>query len=113
VFGYYRKALRFKRPMLKEMELDSLFYMFYTFCGDALQVLAAGELYQRGWRFHKILQVWLTPVEPNVFDHDAPLQNGVYRYFSYQRWEFIRDIFKITDGVLEGKPQEFSDALWS
>jgi hypothetical protein len=34
---------------------DILFFMFYTNVGDVLQLAAAAELYNRDWRYHKVL----------------------------------------------------------
>ena len=30
-----------------------LFFLFYSLHGDALQLVAASLLFERGWRFHK------------------------------------------------------------
>eukprot|EP00004_Rigifila_ramosa_P022131 TRINITY_DN5995_c0_g1_i3.p1 TRINITY_DN5995_c0_g1~~TRINITY_DN5995_c0_g1_i3.p1 ORF type:complete len:446 (-),score=67.93 TRINITY_DN5995_c0_g1_i3:674-1831(-) len=38
---------------------ETLFYVFYTMPRDVLQTTAAIELYERNWRFHKELKVWL------------------------------------------------------
>jgi len=37
----------------------TLFYIFYSSVNDKLQVVAAKELYQRKWVYHKALQLWL------------------------------------------------------
>lgn len=39
---------------------DLLFYLFYTYGSDVLQLAAAAELYSRDWRFHKEERVWVT-----------------------------------------------------
>ncbi|KRZ67481.1 CCR4-NOT transcription complex subunit 2 [Trichinella papuae] len=41
---------------------DLLFYMFYNFLGDCLQLSAAAELFRRNWRYHLYMQRWLFPV---------------------------------------------------
>ncbi|ORY23199.1 hypothetical protein BCR39DRAFT_549736 [Naematelia encephala] len=43
---------------------ETLFYMFYTGIQDVSQLEAAEELYNRNWRYHTELQVWLT--SPNI-----------------------------------------------
>ncbi|CAD6583700.1 MAG: hypothetical protein TREMPRED_003636 [Tremellales sp. Tagirdzhanova-0007] len=39
---------------------DTLFYTFYASPQDVLQLEAAEELYNRGWRYHTDLEIWLT-----------------------------------------------------
>lgn len=39
---------------------ETLFYIFYSMPQDVVQLMAAEELYNRGWRFSTDLRVWLT-----------------------------------------------------
>ncbi|PFH54022.1 hypothetical protein AMATHDRAFT_53785 [Amanita thiersii Skay4041] len=39
---------------------ETLFFMFYSSPRDALQEIAAQELYNRNWRYHKELRLWIT-----------------------------------------------------
>ena len=39
---------------------ETLFFMFYSAPRDVVQEVAAMELFNRNWRFHKELRVWLT-----------------------------------------------------
>ncbi|KAF8895222.1 hypothetical protein BD779DRAFT_709855 [Infundibulicybe gibba] len=39
---------------------ETLFFMFYSSPRDALQEVAAQELWNRNWRFHKDLRLWIT-----------------------------------------------------
>ena len=39
---------------------DTLFFAFYSSPQDILQLEVAEELYNRGWRYHTEMQVWLT-----------------------------------------------------
>jgi CCR4-NOT transcriptional regulation complex NOT5 subunit len=38
---------------------DILFFMFYTNVGDVLQLAAAAELYNRDWRYHKVISCFI------------------------------------------------------
>lgn len=148
---------------MSQFTFETLAYIFYVFHGDALQLLAATELYYRGWRFHKLFQVWLTPWKDQIMRCCAKAareddnyrerllkitnggfptsgvvhynsnncscneitlggesrcsgetwETGPYKFFHYGKWEFLVEEFKINEGLLEGKPPEFSDALWN
>ncbi|KAF5360456.1 hypothetical protein D9756_004952 [Leucocoprinus leucothites] len=39
---------------------ETLFFMFYSSPRDALQEVAAQELFNRNWRYHKELRLWIT-----------------------------------------------------
>lgn len=39
---------------------ETLFYIFYSAPQDVVQLMAAEELYNRGWRFNTELRVWMT-----------------------------------------------------
>jgi CCR4-NOT transcription complex subunit 2 len=39
---------------------ETLLFMFYASPRDAMQEVAAQELFNRNWRFHKELRIWLT-----------------------------------------------------
>ena len=43
---------------------STLFYIFYSMVNDRMQVHSAKELYQRGWIYHKGLQLWLRKIIP-------------------------------------------------
>ena len=38
---------------------QTLFYIFYAMVNDKMQMIAAKELYERHWVFHKSLRLWL------------------------------------------------------
>ncbi|KRX19918.1 CCR4-NOT transcription complex subunit 2 [Trichinella nelsoni] len=66
---------------------DLLFYMFYTFLGDTLQMSAAAELFRRNWRYHLYMQRWLFP-ESTVFSvHDSQrIEKGTCLIFEPLEW---------------------------
>lgn len=84
---------------------DLLFYMFYSNAGDLLQIMAASELYNRDWRYHKEERVWITrapgmaPVEkgPNY-------ERGTYFYFDAQNWRKVPKEFHLEYDKLEERP---------
>ncbi|KAK2465287.1 hypothetical protein APHAL10511_002641 [Amanita phalloides] len=66
---------------------ETLFFMFYSSPRDALQEVAAQELYNRNWRYHKDLRLWITK-ESGM----APSQKvqggeqGQYTYWEPENW---------------------------
>ena len=64
-----------------------LFYLFYVAVGDSIQLKAAQELYNRGWRFNTSLQLWvarLPSVNPDV--RHKTYEKGLYQYFNPSTW---------------------------
>ena len=58
---------------------------------EALQDAAAQELYNRGWRFHKDIMVWLTRDPQTEVVNKAPtFERGTYIFFDYATWEKVR-----------------------
>ncbi|THV03631.1 hypothetical protein K435DRAFT_791661 [Dendrothele bispora CBS 962.96] len=66
---------------------ETLFFMFYSTPRDALQEVAAQELWNRNWRFHKELRLWITKESGS-----APSQkvlggeSGTYTYWDPENW---------------------------
>ncbi|CAF1261530.1 unnamed protein product, partial [Didymodactylos carnosus] len=54
--------IRDKLPQVKfdQLNEDTLFFLFYLFGNDYIQISAANELYRRDWRYHKDERIWLT-----------------------------------------------------
>lgn len=50
---------------------ETLFYIFYSAPQDVVQLMAAEELYNRGWRFKTDLRVWLTSAHLSQIDLHA------------------------------------------
>jgi hypothetical protein len=59
-YCYYMQPPALKMSHLAKFSLETLFYIFYAMPKDTLQVFAAKELYNRGWRYHKDMQLWFT-----------------------------------------------------
>ncbi|KAI8799735.1 hypothetical protein BJ742DRAFT_659916, partial [Cladochytrium replicatum] len=81
---------------------ETLFYVFYTMPREAVQEAAAQELYNRMWRFHKDLKLWLTKesgsdpvVKGNGFER------GVYVFFDPVSWNRVKKEFVLHYDQLE------------
>ncbi|MCJ1478568.1 hypothetical protein MMC13_007249 [Lambiella insularis] len=68
---------------------ETLLYMFYTMPRDIMQEVAAIELTNRLWRYHKELKVWLT--KDSTFDDPRPIsleaERGRYIVFNEKAWQ--------------------------
>lgn len=72
---------------LKKLATDLLFYLFYVAVGDSLQLQAASELFERGWRFNTSQQLWvarLPSVNPDA--RHKTFEKGLYQYFNPSTW---------------------------
>lgn len=74
---------------------DLLFYLFYTYVGDFMQLIAAAELYERDWRYHMDEKVWLTLV---------PGMDNTYYFFDPQNWRKVAKEFHLDCTKLEARP---------
>ncbi|KAL5482331.1 CDC36 [Sanghuangporus weigelae] len=86
---------------------ETLFYMFYAHPRDALQEVAAQELFQRNWRFNKELRLWLTketgrPRNSKTIDNGAGEQ-GMFTYWDPDMWEKSAKEFTVMYADLENK----------
>ncbi|CAN6632487.1 general negative regulator of transcription subunit 5 [Trichomonascus vanleenenianus] len=69
--------------IIQKMDVDTLFYIFYYRQGTYQQYLAARELKNRSWRFHKKFLTWFQRhEEPRVINNDY--EEGTYRYFDFE-----------------------------
>jgi len=81
---------------------ETLFYIFYSMPREALQDLAAQELYNRGWRYHKELKLWLTrDPTAEVTAKTQAYERGTYIYFDVNTWEKVRKEFVLVYEQLE------------
>ncbi|XP_077291911.1 CCR4-NOT transcription complex subunit regena [Arctopsyche grandis] len=85
---------------------DLLFYLFYCFVGDILQVAAAAELYNREWRYHTEEKVWITQAPGLVTsEKTTTYERGTYYYFDAHSWRKVAKEFYLDYTKLEGRPQ--------
>ncbi|MGH0128094.1 UNVERIFIED_CONTAM: hypothetical protein FKN15_060260 [Acipenser sinensis] len=73
---------------------DLLFYLYYMNGGDLLQLLAAVELFNRDWRYHKEERVWITRapgMEPTMKTNSY--ERGTYYFFDCLNWRKVAKLF--------------------
>ncbi|XP_033164510.1 uncharacterized protein LOC117143781 [Drosophila mauritiana] len=89
-------------PKIEEMQDELLFFFFYTYTGDMMQMLAAAELAERGWRYHKLERVWLIRQadNPNYLYHGFR-EFGEYNYFNMWQWKILTRHFYLDPEILE------------
>eukprot|EP00752_Nemacystus_decipiens_P003307 g3061.t1 len=80
---YYLQPPPLKPMHLKNFQLETLFYIFYSMPQDVLQAYAAQELHTREWRFQSVLKLWFKRVGPA--DGNVP-PNVEYIYFDHNEW---------------------------
>ncbi|KAI0088606.1 hypothetical protein BDY19DRAFT_906609 [Irpex rosettiformis] len=85
---------------------ETLFFMFYSSPRDALQEIAAQELFSRNWRFHKEMRIWITkesgtPASQKVVGGEQ----GTYTYWDAENWEKGRKEMTVLYSDLEEKSQ--------
>uniref|UniRef100_A0A1I8AK09 NOT2_3_5 domain-containing protein n=1 Tax=Steinernema glaseri TaxID=37863 RepID=A0A1I8AK09_9BILA len=83
---------------------EILFHLFYNFCGEIYQLLAAVELYARSWRYHKQQQVWLTRSQFSVHQQSETHELAVYTVFDPTIWRKVNREMTIFFHDIEGKP---------
>lgn len=77
-------------PILKpenvaKFQIESLFYMFYMMPRDAMQAIAAQELYRREWKYHNDLRLWLKlRTQQEILQSHS---NVPFVYFDITSWE--------------------------
>ncbi|RVE72218.1 hypothetical protein OJAV_G00059760 [Oryzias javanicus] len=84
---------------------DLLFYLYYMNGGDLLQILAAVELFNRDWRYHKEERVWITRapgMEPTLKTN--AYERGTYYFFDCLNWRKVAKEFHLEYDKLEERP---------
>ncbi|CAM9350250.1 unnamed protein product [Pylaiella littoralis] len=81
---YYLQPPALKAMHLKNFQVETLFYIFYSMPQDVLQAYAAQELHTREWRFQSVLKLWFKRVGPA--DGNVP-PNVEYIYFDHNEWQ--------------------------
>jgi len=89
---YYRRTGRqdLPQPKIEQMLDELLFFFFYTYPGDMMQMLSAAELADRGWRFHIYERLWIRqqPDNPDYIKRDQQ-ESGEYNYFNMMHWKIL------------------------
>lgn len=79
--------------------------MFYSMPRDALQDAAAAELYNRHWRYHKELRLWLMKDQSSEQSKTPTFERGSYIFFDPNSWEKVKKDFIVMYDALEERRQ--------
>lgn len=83
---------------------ETLFFMFYSSPRDALQEVAAQELFNRNWRYHKELRLWITKETGAPSSAKIPGgEQGTYSYWDPEDWTRARKEMTVLYSDLEDK----------
>lgn len=90
---------------LKRYHEDTIFFLFYMFPDDMLQIAAAIELHSREWRYHKQEKVWITRA-PGIAPSEKTntYERGTYYIFDAHLWRRVPREFVLQYDQLESKP---------
>ncbi|KAF7977699.1 hypothetical protein HWV62_2958 [Athelia sp. TMB] len=83
---------------------ETLFFMFYSSPRDALQEIAAQELFNRNWRYHKELRHWITKetgTSPSQKVQGG--EQGTYTFWDPENWQKERKDMTVLYADLEEK----------
>ncbi|CAF3766391.1 unnamed protein product [Rotaria sordida] len=109
--------IREKLPQVNFSTLneDTLFFLFFLFGNDYVQLSAANELYKRDWRYHKDERIWLTRIKNIMPDQKYDTyETGVYCVFDVQLWRKTHKSMRIDYDKLDGPVvKQHSDLLAS
>ncbi|TCD65827.1 hypothetical protein EIP91_002177 [Steccherinum ochraceum] len=85
---------------------ETLFFMFYSSPRDAMQELAAQELFNRNWRYHKEMRLWITKETGTSPSQKVPGgERGTYSFWDPENWEKSRKEMTVIYSDLEEKSQ--------
>uniref|UniRef100_A0A1I7ZSU5 NOT2_3_5 domain-containing protein n=1 Tax=Steinernema glaseri TaxID=37863 RepID=A0A1I7ZSU5_9BILA len=97
--------LNFLKPFKpRQYSDDLLFHLFYNVCSEVYQLLVAAELFERGWRYHKGEQVWLTRTKSAIYKQTMTHELAVYTVFDPIIWRVVNREMMIHFLEIEGKP---------
>ncbi|KAF8230044.1 hypothetical protein L208DRAFT_139018 [Tricholoma matsutake] len=83
---------------------ETLFFMFYSSPRDALQEVAAQELWNRNWRYHKDLRQWITKETGTTPSQKVPGgEQGQYTFWDPENWAKERKEMTVMYADLEEK----------
>nr|CAG4646262.1 EOG090X06CC [Macrothrix elegans] len=92
---------------LNRYQEDLLFYLFYTNVGDAMQLAASLELYNRDWRYHKEERLWITRVPGMpLMEKTGTYERGTYYCFDPNNWRKVAKEMFVEYERLEDRPRD-------
>ncbi|XP_055903495.1 regulator of gene activity isoform X2 [Eupeodes corollae] len=96
---------KLSHPVLKKLQEDLLFFLFYTNIGDVMQLMAAAELHNREWRYHIEEKIWITRIPGlNQYEKNGTKERGTFYYFDAQTWRRMSKVFQIDAEKLDKCP---------
>lgn len=106
IYNQIKDKLASIREKLCRYEDDTLFFLFYMFPNDVLQMAASTELYHREWRYHKDDKVWITrSSRMQPIEKTSTYERGTYIYFDPITWRRVPKDFYLEYERLETKVQ--------
>ncbi|KAJ7210663.1 hypothetical protein B0H12DRAFT_407544 [Mycena haematopus] len=85
---------------------ETLFFMFYASARDALQEVAAQELWNRNWRYHKEMRLWITKESGTAPSAKVPGgEQGLYTIWDADSWGKEHKEMNVLYAELEEKNQ--------
>ncbi|KAF8208521.1 hypothetical protein K438DRAFT_276083 [Mycena galopus ATCC 62051] len=85
---------------------ETLFFMFYASARDALQEVAAQELWNRNWRYHKEMRLWITKESGTAPSAKVPGgEQGLYTIWDADSWGKEHKEMSVLYAELEEKNQ--------
>ncbi|KAL0094933.1 hypothetical protein J3Q64DRAFT_1632618 [Phycomyces blakesleeanus] len=119
--GYYLpscyrsvKATPDAHMRMRTFSEDVLFYVFYSMPNDIAHEAAAQELYNRNWRYHKELGLWLTkeaddngrPVSVFRRTPAGAIERGIFSFFDPAVWQKVKREWTLSWDMLEERPPQ-------
>lgn len=96
---------RLAKVFMSKYDDDLLFYLFYTSPRDALQMVAASELYKRGWRYHTKQRLWMCSLPGGVkVEESVKFCLSSYYVFDVMSWKKVIKVCFLDSGKIEGQP---------
>ncbi|XP_017067049.2 probable NOT transcription complex subunit VIP2 [Drosophila eugracilis] len=94
--------LNLQQPKTEEMQVELLFFFFYKYVGDMMQMLVAAELAERGWRYHMKERLWINRQLDNPnYSFKGFQESGEYNYFNMCQWKILPRYFQLEPDHLE------------
>jgi len=89
---YKHTPPRLQPGYLSKFKEETLFYIFYSMPQDEAQLIAADELCNRGWWWHKKFRCWFIHA-PNSSVTKGPngrSERGTYMFFDTSIWDVVQ-----------------------
>lgn len=95
-------------PPIEHMSQETLFWLFYNCCQEALQLSAAKELHKRDWRWIKSERLWVTRSGQGFEKLAAERgERGVYNCWDVAGWQARQRQLVIPYDQIDNSPPSF------